>query len=356
MEFTGQLYSNEIFTGLFNAILSRQTFADNVKHNFDKLLNRARTEGSLYGDQLLFYSTDCLFPEDFIKDGQIDNNVLETHYPKDPECQALRVNVFKQIRLTLDNYLSKRAWGSPESFNQFMSVMMSWIQNTKHVYDATTINTFIGNAESNIGKQAADKNKVKIGANDDLGLKLAQKQADLITDMGNYSREYNDYGHMRAYAPEDLVVVYNSKYYNEIKNVNLPVIYHQENLLEKLDTIVLPETYFGNGGNATEQTGDTNETVRAGDAITLEDGTKLFAGEAVPNGKSVPANLSYTMDQTIAFKVLHKDSIKYLSSFEVATSWFNPKSLAENHYLTFGRNKLEYLKNYPLITVVVEEV
>ena len=41
----------------------------------------------------------------------------------------------------------------------------------------------------------------------------------------------------------------------------------------------------------------------------------------------------------------------YMSAFEVGTSFFNPKSLTENHYLTFGHNTLEYLKNYPFITV-----
>ena len=35
------------------------------------------------------------------------------------------------------------------------------------------------------------------------------------------------------------------------------------------------------------------------------------------------------------------------------TSFFNAKSLTENHYLTFGHNSLEYLKNYPMITVRV---
>jgi hypothetical protein len=40
-----------------------------------------------------------------------------------------------------------------------------------------------------------------------------------------------------------------------------------------------------------------------------------------------------------------------MSAFEVGTSFFNPKSLTENHYLTFGHNTIEYLENYPFITV-----
>ena len=40
-----------------------------------------------------------------------------------------------------------------------------------------------------------------------------------------------------------------------------------------------------------------------------------------------------------------------MSAFETGTTFFNPRSLTENHYLTFGHNTLKYLKNYPFITV-----
>ena len=55
-------------------------------------------------------------------------------------------------------------------------------------------------------------------------------------------------------------------------------------------------------------------------------------------------------DADIICKVLVKLP-PYMSAFEVGTSFFNPKSLTENHYLTFGHNTIEYLKNYPFITV-----
>jgi hypothetical protein len=48
---------------------------------------------------------------------------------------------------------------------------------------------------------------------------------------------------------------------------------------------------------------------------------------------------------------MHKDSVPYMSGFEVGTSFFNPRSLTETNYLTFGHNTLEYLKDKPFITV-----
>ena len=40
-----------------------------------------------------------------------------------------------------------------------------------------------------------------------------------------------------------------------------------------------------------------------------------------------------------------------MSAFEAGTSFFNPRALLENNYLTFGHNTLAYLKRYPMITV-----
>lgn len=69
----------------------------------------------------------------------------------------------------------------------------------------------------------------------------------------------------------------------------------------------------------------------------------------------MPETECYRVDDTIAFKVIHKNSIPYMSAFEVGTSFFNPKSLTTNHYLTFGHNTLEHLANYPMITARFSE-
>ena len=60
---------------------------------------------------------------------------------------------------------------------------------------------------------------------------------------------------------------------------------------------------------------------------------------------------AYKPDNTIICKIMHKDSIKYLSSFKTSTEFFNAKNLSTNRYLTWMYAKPEYLKNYPLITL-----
>ena len=83
----------------------------------------------------------------------------------------------------------------------------------------------------------------------------------------------------------------------------------------------------------------------------------VFPGDEIPAGATIVASTGnfepgevYIEKADIICKVLVKLP-PYMSAFEVGTSFFNPRSLTENHYLTFGHNTLEYLKNYPFITV-----
>ena len=57
--FNGQLRSNEIFSALYNMIISQQVFADNIQKH-QTLVDKAKEEAGLYGDQKLYYSADVL--------------------------------------------------------------------------------------------------------------------------------------------------------------------------------------------------------------------------------------------------------------------------------------------------------
>ena len=60
LKFTGTLNSNEIFSAIYNMIISQQVFSDNIKGTASSLVDRARVDGTLYGDTKLYYATDVL--------------------------------------------------------------------------------------------------------------------------------------------------------------------------------------------------------------------------------------------------------------------------------------------------------
>ena len=368
--FTGQLRSNEIFAALFNMIISQEVFADNIKSTYSTLVDKARVDGTLYGDTKLYYATDCLESVEWTNDAEAAN-LLELHRPEAPEVQALVIDKFRQIRLTVDDYLSKRAWSTEGSFSAFNSVMLGWIRDTKRIYDSTLYNSYIGTASTDVGEQ---EQTVSVNEGENFGLLVAEKLADILVELKDISRDFNDYGNIRSYEEGDLMVIWNSEVYNAIKKVDLPVIFHKDGLVDEFEQHVLPAKYFGKvvGTAGTSTTTASNTAVRSlietsykvasaeadPRAKLAKDGNyyvHVFPGELLPNSVTFNQAEAYNEDGTIAFKIIHKRSVPYMSAFEVGTSFFNPRSLTENHYLTFGHNTLEYLKNYPMITVKVVE-
>lgn len=349
--FNGQLRSNEIFSALYNMIISQEVFANNLgKHQ--TLVDKARVDGGLYGDTKLYYSTDVLKSVPWGNDAEAAN-LLALHRPEAPECQAIHLDVFRQICLTVDNYLSKRAWADEGAFSSFNAVMLGWMKETKKVYDGTLYNVFIGTSKSAAAGQNVTVNLDGVTDAKEEAMLIAQALADLIVAMGDYSRDFNDYGNLRSYANDAIKVVWNSKFVNKIRKVDLPTIFHKDGLVDKFEEDVMPSRYFGTPNAAAVEAASNTGSYRSmleKDYTVSNVVTHVFPGDKIPAGAAIAAGEGYLEDEDVICKVLVKLP-PYMSAFEVGTSFFNAKSLTENHYLTFGHNTLEYLKNFPFITV-----
>ena len=388
--FLGSLNTNEIFSAIYNMIISQEVFADNIGKN-QTLVDKARVDGGLYGDQKLYYATDALKSAAWGNDAEA-SNLLTLYRPKAPSCQTITLDTFRQICLTVDNYLTKRAWSDEAAFSSFNSVMLGWIRDTKKIYDGTLYNVFMGTTVTSTGKQtvsvdlttAASSASTQEEANKLEAMAIAQALADLFVEMGDYSRDFNDYQYLRSYADEDIKVIWNAKYVNKIRKVDLPTIFHKDGLVDKFEEEVLPARYFGTVITSANIATYSAETPTAGKPIDSDTNVytpgvahangcirsvvekdvtvsatayHVFPGDEIPAGATIVASTGdflpgevYIEQADVIAKVLVKFP-PYMSAFEVGTSFFNPKSLTETHYLTFGHNTLEYLKNYPFITV-----
>lgn len=353
------LNPNEIFAPLFNQIISQEVFSDNLAGGVgSELVDMARVDGSMYGDTKLYYATKPLFSSKWGNDAEA-TKLLQIARPEAPETQAVLLNQFRQIKLTTDQYLTKRAWGTVDAFSSFNSIMTGWIKDTKRIYDATTYNAFIGTVASNVGKQTKTINvteAVGSATGEEAarieGAVIGEGVANLLVDLKDITDEYNDYGILRSYNPEDLIFVWNSEAMSRVQARDLPTIYHND-IVKRLGEYVLPARYFGTVNASTVQGNGT--TIRSLIEQVVSKASSpdvhVFAGQLIPNGYTAPAGTSYTVDSSILFKVFHKKSVPYMSAFEVGTSFFNSASLTDTNFLTWGHNTLAYLKNYPCVTV-----
>lgn len=368
--YTGQLNSNEVFAALFNMIISQQVFSDNIYETKSTLADMSRVDGSMYGDTKLYYSTDVLKSFEWTGDAEAQN-LLKLHRPEAPECQAITIDKFRMIPVTVDNYLSKRAWSTEGAFSSFNSQILGWIRDTKRVYDATLFNSFVGTTSSPVGKQNVTITlPVEPDGVDDYNTEaynrlvaqaIATEMANLMVALEDVTRDFNDYGNLRSFSVDDLVFVWNAEQVNRIKKLDMPTIFHKEGLIDKFAEHTLPARYFGNVNATSGATGGTNLVIRSlieKDYNTVEpdkagyDAKKhIFPGDLLPANTAYEAYETYSEDQSIVCKIYHKDSIPFMTAFETGTEFYNPRSLTETHYLIWGYNGLEYLKNYPFVTV-----
>lgn len=349
--FTGTLNTNEVYAALYNMIISQMVYSDNIEGGAG-IADKARVDGSMFGDQKLYYSSDVLASHAWGGDLEAPN-LLNIARPAAPSCQAIVLNVFRQIDLTLDNYLSKRAWMNEGSFAEFTGVMSAWINDTKKVYDFTTYNAFLGTDETAANGQTRS---VTLSTLTSTGEELdrqragtiAKSIADIVDELCNNVNRVNDYGFLRKWGEDRIKIVWNTNYLNEIEKRDLPTIFHKDGLLEKVSDRMAP-IYFGTV-NASATAGN-GTTVRAlVEQVGATSGKHYFPGDLIDVSDTAPAGASYTQDSTIICKILIEYP-PFMSGFEVGTSFFNGKSLTESRWLTWGHNTLEHLANYPLITV-----
>lgn len=386
---TYSLNTNEIYSSLFNMVISERTFAENIKGKNSKLVDEARREVGMYGDSVNLWSTDVLKSHAWGADSEATNLLAVDRGPA-PKGQRIVINIFRQIRLSTSSYLDKRAWMSEGAFGQFISVMKGWIGETKKVYDETTYNAFFGTATSTAtvneldidlttalsGLSGVEKAQMK-------GMIIAKSIADLFDDLGDVSRKYNAHKFLRSYAEEDIKVVWSKNYKNDIRNIDLPTIFHKDSLVKKFDEYSLPARYFGTVITASNVSTYSDSTPAAGKPIDSDDSSyvpgsnnangtirtlnevdvtvsgvdyHLFAGDEIPSGSTIKSGGTFELgtvyieDSKVICKVCTKLP-PYMSSFEVGTSFFNSRALLENNYLTFGHNTLEVIMDSAFITV-----
>lgn len=374
------LNTNELYSSLANQIISLQTFGDNIAGTYSEFVDAARVDGGKYGDTIVKVSTDILksYEFGFDREGRQTEamNLLNLDWAPDPKTQTIVLNQFRQIRVSTEAFATRRAWGTEGAFSQFNSIVLGWISDTKRVFDALYYNTFLGQAESTIGKQSLEITPIA-GQND--ALTASVFLADLLVELKDVSRDFTDYQFMRSFSEDKLTVIWNSKIYNQLTLADSNVVFHKDNILKNFKQKVLPAHYFAktlttdaiqayNSAHAGTfnvsgdkfvilaiPEGEKFITNVEGDFIIDGVSTHLYPGQELGVGSAFVPGEAGVVDDTIAFKVIANDSIPYMSQFSVETSWVNPRSHTTNHYLTFGYNTLEYLKDRPMITVRFKE-
>lgn len=370
--FNGILNPNSNYKAFFNMILYQRQF--DIKTATPRLADMLRVGGSMYGDTLLYSAMDIGESYNFEGDAEAEK-LLNINRNNTQVVQSIVIDTSRQTNITIDYFLTKQAWFTETAFIDFTNQLIMQLTNVKRVYDNGIVNTFVGTQES-----TAEKGVITIAApagqtesdNRLFSQRVAENYANLAVDMADNTRAYNELAFLQSVDLKEMIVVWNAEIYNKILKIDLPTIFHNDELKPKA-TIVLPSRYFGivnvgtvTGNTATRQTtgektprtvpgSGTNGAVRSLIEQTIgtgENAVHYYPGDAIATGVVAPENTTYTEDsQTIICKIFPVSAIPFMTAFTAATVFWNPRSLTENRYLTWLHNTLERLKYLPFITI-----
>lgn len=394
--FTGTLNINEWNAGLFNAYTLMAIQADNLDGLDGSLASMFKTEGGKYNDKIVFSDVDIVSSRIW---DPTDTNVLAMEERPALKQQEIVVNKKRQIAITIDKYLSRRAWMDEGSFSQYNSLVGAQVVNTKRVYDKKLVDVAIGTMESSKGSQqqtvvipelTGQETFEQLEAHSRItGQRIANKLANIYAEVKDASTAFNDNGFVKSFDKSKLMVIWNQDYLNSIQFIDLPTVFHKDGLFDFTGKELLAK-YMGTDSGAGTADGSTHRAkneykipvdatgkysatgnkyvlVRPGDilpektpivAVGTEETTSTLDTSYVVDKKTVKLTVevnntvhAYVADASIICKIVAKPGVKYFSDFETETEFNNTKNHTRNMYLTWLFAEPQYLAGYPLITL-----
>lgn len=386
-----KLSQNTITQALFNMIISQQVFDSGVAST--ELADRFRVDGTLFGDTKLYHSFDIGSPEDWLNDEEAQD-LLKLNRNKSGKTQSITMGIYKIIYITTDQYLSKQAFMREGTFAEYISFLTGSLRKIKRVYDRALINSKIGTLTPSTNrceiKIVTPKGATIEETNRLEAQTIAAKLVVLKADLEDNNRDFNALNYLRSYPASELMAVWNVEQHAKITKLDLPTIFHNDiNADGGFKEYDLPAKWFGVPATTdltlptSKPASVTNRILKSGwydvataATISMEEKPTantvyLWAGDEVPykgqvyndyargvtvtvTSTSLTKDYYYTVDNSIAFVLIHSSALPFMSGFETGTEFWNARSLTTTNYLIFGHNNLEFLEEYPRIRVRVE--
>lgn len=362
------LNANKVYLELANMISRIEENGDNIKSkSVSRFAEKAKVEGAQFGDTVIYRDFDTLYSREFDPD---NNNVLQVEQIANIKEQPIVMNKFRQVGLTLPtSFLAKQAMDGEGCWASFTSIIEGMISRSRDLTDGRGYNVFLGTDET------AKTVEFTLGTGTETK-DYCKQLKDLLDSLEEGSREFNDYGFMKSYRPEDVICVLNSAYASKFIYQELPGDYHIEELKKFVSGDTLNKAYFGDlqASHATAVEGDfaaeplniydangkvvkfyyPGDELPAGTDLTVKyvDKNGAVKAKTDDDGNTVYAS-TYKVNDKIICKIYSKLP-PFMSGIDLATEFNNAKNFSKNMYLTTGHNTLEHLKGEASITIVAK--
>jgi len=390
--FSGTLNSNKWISGLYNAYKYILTISGNLKFD-DRITSMFRQEADLYHDKYVVTDVDVLdFSADYDTSlGSTQLNVLALEQRGSVKQQELSLNINKYLGFTQGPWFKKQVWGSPDVYETFESTLLAQQINTIKLFEEQMVKQTIGcTLKGDTTKQNVTvtfATSTGTGKTDETtsvtttftnaeelirlnATKFFEKVNEVLIDLAEPSRDYNDNGYYKNFKSDELVMFISSKYYVDFCKA-APIMMRDSGDFKKIfdGAIVLHEKYFGTDWakgaaiNSTYVDTSTHKLKSAGQGkarfaneYTISS-TNYKIGEVVPNDLVIEGSGKYLydlylVDDSKICKIFAKDGVKYLVRIDSEQEEFrNPKARVTNMYTFYEAGKPMILAGKPAITI-----
>lgn len=406
-----QRKTNEVYLNLLNAIISEQIGPIRVAEPV--LANLLTVDGTLYGDSKIVHEQDI--GTSYPWGGDIEApKLLKVNRNDSVKSQVWTIDQFVQCNITLDIYLSKRAWGSQNLFGEFNAQLSASLDQIEAVFKNGYVNTFLGTEKSfgtadtpdgiteilidmdEVIKTLAPLTTIDYMAYNNLRRAAVAEAIDLVKmNIADNSRDFNDVGFLRAFPRDTLTVLYNEKVKIHLERFGSPDAglsnalpeghkmhprYFGEPVAEATVGVgvmttathrskserwyftslaATPTMYGGSAILAADQTieeyaASLNASV-AGSAKFIRSADLVGAGFWARSLEVYVSQLEDTTLYTHACSLFVPRAIPFMGAFKVRTRFDNARALNFNEYVTFGFNTLQRSQFLPFVVIKIKE-
>lgn len=418
----GTFTKNFLFAGTINLLRNVLVYANNIKSTGMDIAGRYRVDFGTAPKQLIRYSTDVLETNNFAGgdslgtggDDFLQNEsdlLLKNYFPVDPDNQALEGGQMRIIVLSVERFVSGRAFDEPYVQNDFWGIMLGWTSDTKDIADETNLRAWLFTlaADKVFNIQLYDPAQatsiLDVEKINRLNAQLLSSfMASLFTNVMDYTRVLNGFGNLRNYNIEEFDVYGKPETLNKIKFVDVPMLFHKTEVEDKFKFELQHARMFGQV-NAAETIGDstitwsidkgkptivtfgtvrsitdqwlpseeavvTGQRYRGKTRLRTINGTPTvehfyFAGDPIADTDTAPAGKSYTTEDTFdtsngnpvsvvdRIRFVHKEAPLFWSGWVRADAFWNPRSGVTNNYTVYEFDMGKFME-YPIFDIVAD--
>ena len=366
--FNGSLNSNEIYEALYNVRILFQKLAPQTVSK-DEIVSLLDKSVGMYGDSGIITGCDIQGTYDFGMDAEAAN-LLAINRNKTQKTERYVINKWRQTDVTVDAYISKRAFLDEGTFAAFNGYLVSTLGKAMDAFENGFVKASIGTYTSPV---AACTIEVSMPAKDGTEATervraAAIKEAilNLKDDMKDNQRKYNGYGFYASYDWNEFTPVFNSKYVNEINALSLYSTFNPKYIADATEGRRFTPKWFGNVYTSGNTTNGTLNTTTYSLIEQNSDGTtnfpltstqitngvyRIFPGDLLPEAFTYKAYEAYRKDDSVIAKIFAPEYVYYMTGYEQGEMFHNPRSGTDNHYYRKGFSDVQVSQFRPFITL-----